>query len=195
MLHIRFCRFAEGNGFRIIRVHATGAERLDGFHIQQRAEFFIGDDFNFLDFVRRPEPIEEIEDRNTTGNSRSMDNGGQIHNFLYARFTHHADARATHSHSIIMTGKNSITIGSNRTGRYMEYTRQEFAGNLEHVGKHDHHALGRSKGRRQRTSIQCAVHCTGCPFFRLHFLYLDRRPEQVLPSMGCPFIYVFSHRG
>ena len=142
MLHVRFCRFAERNRFRIIRVHAAGTESFDSFHIQHRAELFIRNDFYLLNFVRCTESIEEVQDRNAAGNSRCMDDGSQIHDFLYARFTHHADARATHSHGIIMTGKNRIPVGGYCTGCYVEYARQKFAGNLKHVGKHDHHALG-----------------------------------------------------
>ena len=59
----------------------------------------------------------------------------------------------------------------------MEDAGQEFAGNLEHVAEHDHHALGRCKGRRQGASVQSTVHGTGSPFFRLHFLNLASRTE------------------
>ena len=177
VLHKRFSWFAERNGFRIIRVHAAFAEGPDGVHIEERTEFFIRQDFDFLDFVGRAEAIEEVDDRDTTGNSRCMDDSCQVHNFLDTRFTHHADARAAHSHGIVMTGKNRIAVGSDRTGGDMEDAGQEFTRNLEHVAEHDHHALGRCKGRRQGASVQSTVHGTGSPFFRLHFLNLDSRTE------------------
>ena len=194
VLHKRFSRFAERNSFRIIRIHAAFAEGPDGIHIEERPEFFIRQDFDFLDFVGRAEAIEEVDDRDAAGNSRGMDDSCQVHDFLDTRFAHHADARAAHSHGIVMAGKNRIAVGGNCTGCDVEDTGQEFAGNLEHVAEHDHHALGRCKGRRQCAGIQSAVHSTGSPFFRLHFLNLDGRAKQVLTAMSSPFIDVFSHR-
>ena len=194
MLHKDFSRFAEGNSFRIIRVHAAFTEFTNGIHIEKRTEFFIRNNFDFLDFVRRTETIEEVNDRDTTGNSRCMDDSSQVHDFLNAGFTHHADTSTAHSHGIVVTGKNRIPVGSNGTRSDVEDARQQFAGNFEHITEHDHHALRGRESRRKGTGIQSTVHRTGSTFFRLHFLNLDGRAKQVLTAMSSPFIDVFSHR-
>lgn len=105
VLHECFSWFAEGNSFRIIRVHAAFTEFCNGLHVQHRTEVFVRNAFNLLDFMRCTETIEEVEDRNTTGNSRSMNDCRQIHNFLNTRFYHHADTSAAHSHRVVMAGK------------------------------------------------------------------------------------------
>ena len=194
VLHKRFSRFAERDGFRIVRVHAAFAEGADGVHIEEGTQFFIRQDFDFLDFVRRTEAVEEVDDWDTAGNSRCMDDSRQVHDFLDARFAHHADARAAHGHGIVVTGKNRITVGGDRTGGDVEDARQEFTGDLEHIAEHDHHALGRRERRRQGARVQCAVHGAGSPFFRLHFLDLDSRAEEVLAAVSRPFIDMFCHR-
>ena len=194
MLHKSFSRFAEGNSFRIVRVHAAFTEFANGIHIEHRTEFFIRNNFDFLDFVRRTETIEEVDNRNTTGNGRRMDDSSQVHDFLNTGFTHHADARAAHSHRIVVAGKNRVAVGSNRTRSDVENARQQFAGNLEHIAEHDHHALGGRESRREGTGIQSTVHRAGSTFFRLHFLNLYGSAKQVFTAMSSPFINVFSHR-
>ena len=184
VLHERFSRFAEGDGFRIVRVHAAFAEGFDGVHVEHRTEFFIGDDFDLLDFVRCTETIEEVDNGDTTGNSRSVDDSRQVHDFLDGGFSRDGNTRATHSHDIVVAGENRIAVGSDCTRSDVEDARQQFCRHLEHVGQHNHHALGGRECRRQSTRIQCAVHSTGSTLFRLHFLYVHRGTEEVLAAMG-----------
>ena len=123
-----------------------------------------------------------------------MDDSSQVHDFLNTGFTHHADARSAHSHGIVVTGKDRVTVRCDCTGSDVEDARQQFAGNFEHITEHDHHALRGRESRRKGTGIQSTVHRTGSTFFRLHFLNLDGCAKQVLTAMSSPFIDVFSHR-
>ena len=75
----------------------------------------------------------------------------------------------------------------------MQNSRQQFAGNLVHVGDHQQQTLGCGIGGCERTSVQGTVHCTGCTSLRLHFLNLDGGPEDVLYTLCRPLVNVVSH--
>ncbi|CDB92844.1 uncharacterized protein BN610_01519 [Acidaminococcus intestini CAG:325] len=81
------------------------------------------------------------------------------------------------------------------TGRYVEDAREHFAGNLIHVRDHEEQPLGSRVGCRQGAGLQGTVNSTGSTAFGLHFNNVDRLTEEVLFTVGRPFIDMFRHRG
>ena len=93
-----------------------------------------------------------------------------------------------------MVTEDTQCVRSQCTSRNVEYTRQEFTGNLVHVRDHQKKTLRSSVSSSQCTSLKRTVNCTGSTTFRLHFLYQYCFAEDVLTSCGSPFVYVLSHR-
>ena len=108
----------------MIRVQGALTEFKQCVLIDKLFQILIIDNFDFLNFMGRTEPIEEVHERHTAGNGSSVGNGRQIHDFLYTRFSKHSHTGAAGRHDIVVFSKNGQGVGSNRTGSYMEYTWQ-----------------------------------------------------------------------
>ena len=76
----------------------------------------------------------------------------------------------------------------------MEHAGQHLAGDLIHIGDHQQQALRSCIGGGQGTGLQGAVDCTGSAALRLHFHDLYRLTEQILFTVGSPFVYMLCHR-
>ena len=118
---------------------------------------------------------------------------GKVHNFLYAGFAEHCASGLTTGINIGMITENRKSMCGNCAGRNVEYARKQFAGNLVKVRDHEQKALGSGIGCGQRTGCKRTVHSTGSTGLRLHLGNLNNITENVLPTFGCPLIYMLRH--
>ena len=109
---------------RFHRVQCTGAEIGQRLSIDQRSQILPFKHFDLLNFVRRTETVEEVDERNTRLNRRKMGYTGQVHHFLYGTLGQHGKPRLTGSHHVLMVSENRKCMRSDGTRRYMKYARQ-----------------------------------------------------------------------
>ena len=62
--------FSRAANLRVIRVKSTFTESVDSFPVNEFSVVFEIHDFNFLNFVRRTETVEEVDERQGTFNCR-----------------------------------------------------------------------------------------------------------------------------
>ena len=179
---------------RSIRIQATLPERFYSFPVQHVRIIFVIEYFNLLNFMGRTETVKEVQERNAALNGGHVGYAGQVHNFLHAAFRQHGETGLTAGHHILMIAEDTQVAGSQRTGRNVEHTRQQFAGNFIHVRNHQQQTLGGSVGSRQGACLQRAVYRACSAGFRLHLQQFYRLSEQILFPCGSPFIHVFRHR-
>ena len=66
----------------MFRIQSSVTEFLHCIPVYQFLEILIAEHFDFLDLVRCTESIEEMQERNTSLNSRKMCDTAKIHNLL-----------------------------------------------------------------------------------------------------------------
>jgi len=92
-----------------------------------------------------------------------------------------------------MVTENGQGMGGHGAGRNMKDGRQQFAGDLEHVGNHKEQALGGGERRCQGAGGERTVDSTGGAGFGLHFPDGDGLAEDVFQPLGRPFIRYLAH--
>jgi hypothetical protein len=168
---------------------------MDAFHIQHGPAIVFGKLFNFVHFMRSPEPVVEVDERHTGFQRGGLGDQGHVLRLLHRGGTEHGPARGSASHHVAMVAEDRQGMGGHGPGRYMEDRRRQFAGNLEHVGDHQQQALGGGKCGGNRSGLQGAVDRTGRPGLALHFHNQRYRTENVLSSCRCPGIGHFAQSG
>ena len=122
--------------------HCTFAEVGNGLVGGDFLDVLVIDDFDFLDFVRGPEAVEEVEDRNAGLNGGKVGNQGQIHAFLDRTGAEHGEAGLPAGHDVLVVAEDGQCVAGQGTGGNMEDAGQKLAGDLVHVGDHQEQALG-----------------------------------------------------
>ena len=125
----------------LVRSQLALAELSQCFLVDERSQIFIVQSFNFLDFVRSTETVEEIQERHAGLDGCQVSHAGQIHHFLHGTFAQHGESRLAARHNILMVAEDTEGVRSQCTSRYMEYARQELTCNLVHIGNHQQETL------------------------------------------------------
>lgn len=178
---------------RIVRIQRALAEFADRVPIDEFFVVFVVEDFDFLDFMGRTEAVEEIQERDPRLDGRHVGHAGQVHDFLYAARSEQGEPGLPGSHDVLMVAENVQRARRQGAGRYIEDARQQFAGNLIHIGNHEQQSLGRRIGRREGAGFEGAVHRAGRAGFGLHFYQFDGLPKQVLFPLGGPLVHMLRH--
>ena len=194
VLEVGVCILRSTALMRMLRIHCTFAERLDGIHIRQLGHVFIIDDLYLLDLVRGTESIKEVQERHTSFNGGQMGNQRQIHNFLNGSGSQHGKPSLTASHYVRLITEDVQRLRGQGARAHMEYAGQQFAGDLVHVGDHQQQALGRGKGRGHGAGYQRAVHSASSTRLALHLNDVHRLAIDILTAGRCPFVTRFRHR-
>ena len=139
------------------------------------------------------EAVEEVDERNPAFDGSQMGNAGQVHDFLGVGFCQHGAAGGTGAHDVLVVAENGEGMVGQCAGSDVEYARQQFACHFIHIWNHEEHPLGCGIGGGQGTALEGAVKSAGSAAFGLHFHNVNRVAENVLLSVGGPFIHRFRH--
>ena len=121
---------------RMFRIQSSLAERCQSILVNHRSKLIIIPCFNFLDFVRSPETIEEVQKRNSSFDCRKMYYRTEIHNFLRICTCHHRKTGLAACIYVGMISENIQRMRSNTSCGYMDHARQQFSGNFIHIWDH-----------------------------------------------------------
>ena len=177
----------------MFRVQSISLECVNRIHVDDLSQFFVIHAFDFLDFVRCTETIEEVQERNTAFDCGQVSYAAQVHNFLYGVGNQHCETCLTACHNVGMVTEDGQSMCSQSTCCYVEYARQQFAGDFVHVRDHQQQTLRCCICCCQCTSCQGTVYCTCSTSFGLHFYNFYFLTKQVLFTVCCPVVCFFSH--
>ena len=179
---------------RALRVERTLAERFDRVVIDHLVEILEIPHFDLLNLVRGAEAVEEVQERHAALDRGKVCHSAEVHHFLRVRLGKHRKAGLAACVNVAVVAENVERVGRERTGRDMEYARQQLACDFIHVRDHEKKALGCGVGRRQRTGGKAAVHGACGARLRLHLHDFYFRTEDVLHVSCGPYIDLIGHR-
>ena len=95
---------------RVVRIQRAFTEFCQSLLINQTCQIFILQHFNFLDFVRSTETIEEVDEWHARFDSSKMSYSSHIHNFLYRTFAQHGETCLAARHDVLMVTKDTQCV-------------------------------------------------------------------------------------
>ena len=140
----------------------------------------VGEQRQLVELVRGAEPVEEMQERDARLERRGLRDQRRVVRLLHRAGGQQRKAGRARRHHVGMVAEDRQRLRRERARRDVEDRRGQLAGDLEHVGQHQHQALRGREGRRQRARLQRAVHGAGGAAFALHLLH-DR---DVAPDVG-----------
>ncbi len=153
----------------IFRRQGPLAVFADPVIVYHRANRFIGHGNDFLNFMRRPETVEKVEEGNSRFERCRVGNEGEVHGFLNVAGCEHRESGRAGGHHIAVVAENRKRLRGQRPCRHVNDERVQFARDFVHVRNHKQQSLGRRERRRQRAGLQRAVHRTRGASFALEF--------------------------
>ena len=123
-----------------------------------------------------------------------MSHSRKVHYFLHGAFAKHGETCLAACHHVLMVTEDTEGVAGKGTGRHVEHTRKQFTCNLVHVGDHEEQTLRCGESGGEGTSLKRAMESACCAAFTLHFLHFHSVAEEVLASLGSPFVHMLRHR-
>ena len=179
----------------ILGVQGVGPEPGQGLIIHQLGVFVVAQHVDLLDLVAGTEAVEEVQERDTRLDGTQMCHSSQICRLLDAAAGQHGKARLPAVHHVGVVAEDGERVGAHGTGRHVQHAGQALAGDAVHGGDHQHQTLGGGEAGGQSAGLQCAVTCAAGAGLRLHLHQADGLAEDVLSSVGGPFVGFLRHGG
>src|SRR6266498_1486896 len=104
--------------------------------VYEGAELFIRQLEDLIDFMRGAEPVEEMKERDTCLEGRSLCDGSEIVRLLHRTGREQCPTCLADSHHILMVAVDGKGVRSDGACRNMEDRAGEFTGDLIHIGDH-----------------------------------------------------------
>lgn len=104
----------------MLGVQSAFLEIFDILHIDDFLDVFVVDHFDFRNFVRGAESVEEVKERHACAKGCKVCDESQIHDFLNAATCKHCKARLTARHNVAVVAENVKRVISKRTCAYVE---------------------------------------------------------------------------
>ena len=178
---------------RRIRRQTPGAEGEDVFLRHQRPDVVLGEEFDAVDFVRRTEPVEEVEEGHARAQGRDVRDEREVLRLLHGCRAEHREARRAGVHHVAVVAVDREGVRGQGTRRDMDDRRSELAGDLEHVGDHEQQALGCREGRRHGALLQGPMQSAGRAGLGLHLDDLRHDPPEVGLTGRRPIVRRLAH--
>ena len=178
----------------VLRIHRLGLEAGDRVEIDEFCKILEVKNLNFLDLMRRPESVEEVQEGDACLNRGKVRDGRKIHRFLDAAGREHCESGTPARHNVAVVAENRKRMAGDGARGYVKDAGKKLSGHLVHIGNHEQKPLRCRVGGRKRSGGQCAVHCAGGSRFGLKLGDSDRFAENILEPVRSPFIDIFRHR-
>ena len=157
------------------------------------ADLIVGEERDRVDLVRGAESVEEMQERDARCERRGLRDQRRVVRLLHRAGREQGEPRRARRHHVGMVAEDRQRLRRERARRDVEDGRRQLAGDLEHVGQHQHQALRGGEGRRQRARLQRAVHGAGGAAFALHLLHDRDVAPDVRDALGRPLIGELGH--
>ncbi len=179
---------------RVVRIEGAFAEVADGVEVHHVANGRFRQFFQFVDFVRGAETVEEVEERNVAAVRRRVRDHRHVVRFLNRAAAEHRPTAGAGRHHVGVVAEDRERVRGDAASRNVEDGRRLFAGDLEHVRNHQEETLRRGERAGQRARLQRAVNGARRPGFALHFDDLRNRAEEIFLTFRGPVVGQFAHR-
>ncbi len=173
----------------------ASAVRVDQFIVDHGAHVVLGQLLDLHHFVRCPEPVEEVEDRNAPFQRGRLCDQGEVHHFLHGIRGEEGEPGGAGCHHVAVVAEDRKGMSGNGAGGNVKDRRGELAGDLEHVRDHQQEALRRRECRGERAGLQRTVDGPGGASLALHLGDGGDSPPEILSSLGRPFVGPLPHVG
>ena len=191
--HVGILRRSAQDG--VIRRQSVFAVEVHRQTVDEFAQLIVGNDFDFVDFVRRAETVKEVHERNTGFHRGVLSNRRHILRFLNVVGAQHRKARLTASHHVGVIAENRQSVRSDGARGDVHNERSQFARDFVQVRNHQQQALRRRESRRQSPRLQRTVNRADSAGFGLHFIDFGNFSPNVLDALSRPRVRPFAHRG
>jgi hypothetical protein len=196
----RFPRLEEGVGVLrgapqngMVRVQGPIPVAADEVVVEQRAEIVVGQLLDLGHFVRRPEAVEEVEERDPAAQRGGVGDGGHVVGLLHGARGQHGEARGPAGHHVGVIPEDGQGMRRHGPRGHVHAERRQLPGDLVHVGDHQQQALGRREGGGQAAGLQRAVDGPRRSGLRLHLDDLGHGSPHVGPGADRPGVGQLSH--
>ncbi len=163
--------------------------------VDQGADILVRKLFDLHDFVRSPEPVEEVHEGNAGLERRGLGDERRVHHFLHRVRGQHRPPGGAHGHDIAVVPVDRKRVGGDGAGGDVEDRGRQLPGDLEHVGDHQEQSLRGGERGGQGACLQRAVNGPGRPPLALHLGHRGDHPPDVFELPGRPGIGPLPHRG
>ena len=178
---------------RPIRIQRSGAMRQHQIVVDHRPDFAIGQQSELVDLMRGAEAVEEMDEGHPRLQRGRLGDQRHVVRFLHRTGRQQAEAGGADRHHVLMVAEDRQALGRQRAGGDVEHRRGQLAGDLVHVGDHQHEPLRRGEGGGQRPGLQRAVRRAGRAALALHFHHHGHAAPDVLDAFRGPLVGQFSH--
>ena len=129
---------AGGPKDRVLGIQGVLPEFLQLAVIHQLRQVVVIQAVHFLNLVRGPETVKEMEERNMSLDSGQMSNGSQVHGLLHVSRGQKGESGLAAGHDIGLFRVNGDGVGSYVSGSYMNHAGFQLSRNPVHGGNHQH---------------------------------------------------------
>jgi len=151
------------------------------------------DDFRHL--VRGAEAVEEMEQRNATGERGCLRDQCKILRFLRRVGGEHGATGGAAGHDIGVVAENRQRMRRHRARRHVQHTGRQLAGKLVEIGDEQQQPLAGGEAGGQGAGGERAVQRAGRTALRLHLDDARHRAPQVGPLLRRPLVRPLAHVG
>jgi hypothetical protein len=143
--------------------------RRDALFVDHAPDLIVGQRANLRHFVRRPEAIEEMQERQLRLERCRMRDESEIVSFLHRAGTEQPPSGAAHGHDVAVIAEDRQRVRGNRARAHVQDAGQLLTSDLEHVRDHQQQALARGEARRKRAGLDRTVQRPRRAPLALHF--------------------------
>ena len=176
-----------------VRIQGAGAMGQHQIVANHRPQFVIGQQGELVNLVRGAKAVEEVDERYPCFQRGGLGDQGHVVRFLHRTRGQQTEAGRAHCHHVLMIAEDRQALSGQRTRRDMEHRRGQLAGDLVHVGDHQHEPLRRGEGGGQRTGLQSAMRGTGGTGLALHFHHQRHAAPDVADPFRSPLVGQLAH--
>ena len=178
---------------RIVRGQRPLPMAGDQFRAQHFAQIIVAQFRQAIDLVRGTEPVEEMDERDASGQGRGLAKQRHVLRFLGRAGAQHGHACLPAGHDVALIAEDGKGVGGDRARRDMHTERSELAGDLVQIWDHQQQALGGREGGRQSAGLQRAMDGADGAGLRLHFDNVRDLAPNVLALLEGIFLGQFAH--
>jgi hypothetical protein len=144
--------------------------------------------------VRRPEPVEEVDEGDPRLERGRVRDGGEILRLLNGSRSEQSPAGRADRHDVAVIAEDRQRMRGHRARGHVKDRRRELAGDLVHVRNHEEQALAGGEGGRLRPRLQGAMNGARRAPFALHVDDRRHGAPDVPAPLGRPPIGQLPHR-
>ena len=178
---------------RALGIQGVLTERVHGVHIAHFLQVVVIPDGDFLNLVRSPEAVEEVDKGNLALDGGQMRYRAEVHDFLHVALAEHSETGLTAGQHVGMVAEDIQRVTGHGTCRDMEHAGQQLAGDFIHIGNHEQQTLRGRVGGGHSARGQGAMHGAGRASLGLHLTDLDGGAEDILLTSSGPLIDQICH--